>query len=688
MGHVEGCDEMAQNRPGGGQARRVGRLRRSVTLAAVAAAGASLLTLGAPTTASANQPDPPLPPGFVRTFAQEYVPPVCPTVAPPGTIVPAGVDVRVACETAETMAPTPEAAAAIRYAFGNLGARYSQSDRYAMNPPKFDCTSLISRAYDAAGAWIIRGDNTFRWGAGGVFGWTGSYLPQYYEGSNLTRVASFSQLQPGDVIIEFNGSTPAGSVGDGGHAQLYLGNGLVIQSGGEHPESVVNVDRHTNEFDNAWYFRWNAAGATDPVARKWPWVANLLGRQLGPVEPAGPAAQVSRHERGFLFRSPLVGIHEVHGDIARRYAMIGREAHPLGLPNSDERAAAIPGVRVSYFQRGAIYWTPATGPVEVYGSIAGRYRAIGSETSRLRLPLTAERPGSAPGSRVQQFQGGRMYWSAASGAYEVQGSILLSYSLLGGESSFLGLPITPELDGPVPGSRVSYFQHGAIYWSPRTGPIATRGEIGGRYHRDRLGRLIGLPTAYEVAAAVPGASKQQFQNGRMYSSAATGTYEVRGSIEALHGALGAEAGILGLPASDELNGPIPWSRVSYFERGAIYWSPWTGAVVTRGAIGDAYRIRGLSPALGLPVAPEKDAAVPGSRVQGFQKGRIYWSPATGAQPVYGSILMRYSALGAETSALGLPVRGEYPTPQGRAVDFEGGRIAWDARTGAVTVTVS
>lgn len=682
MQDVVGCDAgIAEGRAGVGDRRW---WRRAAALT-VATCGAGLLAVVVPKSAAANQPDPPLPPGTVRTLAPEWVPPSCPTTAPAGTIVPVGVDVRVACETAETTAPTPQAAAAIRYAFGQLGAAYSQSNRYSEDPPKFDCTSLISRAYSAAGAMITRGDSSTPWGLGGGFGWTGAYMPQNYEGSNLTRVESYWQLLPGDVIIEFDGSSPAGSVGDGGHAQLYLGNGLVIQSGGEHPQSVVNVDRQTNEFDNAWYFRWNAAGSTDPVARKWPWVAGLLGRQLAPVEPAGPWATVSRHERGFLFRSALTGIHEVHGAIAARYVAIGREASALGLPTSDERGSALPGVRASYFQGGAIYLSSATGPVEVYGSIGGRYRAMGAETSRLRLPSGPEVSGAAPGTRVQAFQGGRIYFSRSTGALEVYGSILVTYQMLGAERSDLGLPITPEVAGPVPGSRVQFFQHAAIYWSARTGTVVTRGEIGARYYRQALGRVLGLPSAPEVAAAVPGGRVQSFERGRIYSSAQTGTYEVRGAIAAHYLAAGGERGRLGLPVTGELNGPITWSRVSHFAGGSIYWSPWTGAVVTRGAISEAYRRPGMAAAVGLPIAPEVAAAVPGARVQGFQRGRIYASSTKGAHAVYGGILARYKAMGAEASVLGLPITDEYSTGTGRASDFEGGRLTWNMRTGAVTV---
>jgi hypothetical protein len=52
---------------------------------------------------------------------------------------------------------------------------------------------------------------------------------------------------------------------------------------------------------------------------------------------------------------------------------------------------------------------------------------------------------------------------------QVIGEIARRYNELGGEKSWLGLPTTDELDF-FGGGRVSFFQNGAIYWWPDTGP--------------------------------------------------------------------------------------------------------------------------------------------------------------------------------------------------------------------------
>lgn len=172
---------------------------------------------------------------------------------------------------------------------------------------------------------------------------------------------------------------------------------------------------------------------------------------------------------GRIYWSQATGAHEVYGAILWRYAVLGAEASPLRLPTGGERAAAVPGARVSDFQAGRILWSPATGAQEVYGAIFFRHLQLGGEAGVMGLPTTGERPGAVPGSRWNGFQGGRIYWSPTTGVHEVRGAILLRYLAMGAEASPLGLPISGEEAAPSPGWRISNFEHGAIYWSPSIG---------------------------------------------------------------------------------------------------------------------------------------------------------------------------------------------------------------------------
>ncbi len=213
----------------------------------------AVVGLSAAQPAAANYPIPPAGSASIKSLLNEVAPSQCPRWAPSGSLR-AGGDVYSLCSQATAAATSREAAGAIRYAFRYLGAAYSQLRRDSVNPPVFDCSSMVGRAYRAAGAKITNN----RTGSSSSFypllGWTGAYVPSTYAGTNLVRVAR-SELRAGDIIIQFDGRDPSLSAGNAGHAQLYLGNGRVIQSGGGHP-SNLNVAWFGNySFSNAWYFR-------------------------------------------------------------------------------------------------------------------------------------------------------------------------------------------------------------------------------------------------------------------------------------------------------------------------------------------------------------------------------------------------------------------------------------------------
>ncbi len=68
--------------------------------------------------------------------------------------------------------------------------------------------------------------------------------------------------------------------------------------------------------------------------------------------------------------------------------------------------------------------------------------------------------------------------------------------------------------------------------------------------------------------------------------------------------------------------------------------------------------------LGNPTGQYSTAPDGRGRFQYFQNGAIYWSPETGAHAIYGAILSKWANLGWETSALGYPATDELGTPDG------------------------
>lgn len=143
---------------------------------------------------------------------------------------------------------------------------------------------------------------------------------------------------------------------------------------------------------------------------------------------------------------------------------------------------------------------------------------------------------------------------------------------------------------------------------------------------------------------------------------------------------------LGPAASDEVPGRQDGSRKSAFRNGAIYWSPATGAQPVLGRMYLDFELlgEGNSP-IGLPVAPSE--AAPGGRCQRFQRGRMYLRDgASNAFEVHGDILGKFEATGG-VAKWGFPVSHESDVMAGgrsigRVSQFEGCTIYWSPATGA------
>ena len=92
---------------------------------------------------------------------------------------------------------------------------------------------------------------------------------------------------------------------------------------------------------------------------------------------------------------------------------------------------------------------------------------------------------------------------------------------------------------------------------------------------------------------------------------------------------------------------------------------------------------GMNSMLGAPTSPE--ASGNGSaRYVTFDKGAVYWSPQSGAEPVTGAIYKAWGSLGFERGALGLPTSSEIQEPQWIVQNFQHGTLNFDREKGTVT----
>ncbi|BBC65140.1 hypothetical protein MMRN_20360 [Mycobacterium marinum] len=109
------------------------------------------------------------------------------------------------------------------------------------------------------------------------------------------------------------------------------------------------------------------------------------------------------------------------------------------------------------------------------------WRAAGGATGPLGARKGAQYPIGGDGI-AQDFEGGKVFFSPATGANAVEGEILAKYESLGGPvSSDLGFPTANESDGGIePASRVAAFSAAdkpVIFWTPDHGAFVVRGAM-------------------------------------------------------------------------------------------------------------------------------------------------------------------------------------------------------------------
>lgn len=97
----------------------------------------------------------------------------------------------------------------------------------------------------------------------------------------------------------------------------------------------------------------------------------------------------------------------------------------------------------------------------------------------------------------QNFSGGSIFWSEATGAHVIYGAVNAKYAEEGGPTGSLGFPTGDETAGPFkPTSRMAPFAAAdkpVIYWTPSDGAWVVRGPFSAAV--GKLGTELGAPTA-------------------------------------------------------------------------------------------------------------------------------------------------------------------------------------------------
>jgi uncharacterized protein with LGFP repeats len=302
----------------------------------------------------------------------------------------------------------------------------------------------------------------------------------------------------------------------------------------------------------------------------------------------------------------------------------------------------------------------------------------------------------------QKFAGGKIFFTPAAGAHVMQGAILEKYESLGGPAdSDLGFPTIDEGAGRAPDSRNTTFSaadNPVIFWTPDTGARVVRGAINAAW--DKLGGSGG-------ALAVPAEDEtwggdvvtQKFTGGELSWNRQTKAFttvppdlagqldglaipeDATSAINAARRAAGGAMGPLGAKQGPQYAIGADGAGQD-FAGGKIFYSPATGANVVTGQVLAKYeKVGGPSGDLGFPSSSEADGGLaPASRVTAFaapDKPVIFWTPDYGAVVVRSAMNAAWAKLGGATGPLGAPTADQ--TESGNVVTqkFSGGEISWD-----------
>jgi uncharacterized protein with LGFP repeats len=305
---------------------------------------------------------------------------------------------------------------------------------------------------------------------------------------------------------------------------------------------------------------------------------------------------------------------------------------------------------------------------------------------------------------AQDFVHGKMFFTPATGPRSMMGAILDKYEALGGPvASDLGFPTINEARGLAgPDSRVSTFSASdkpLIYWTADHGAFVVRGAINAAW--DKLGSsggALGVPVSDETYDGE--VATQAFSTGRVSWNRLTKTFttvppdlanqltdlqvpiDPTAAINMAWRASGGPSGPLGAAQGDQY--PVGGDGLGQnFAGGKVFFSPATGANAVESDILAKYESLGGpgGSTLGFPIANEADGGLkPASRVSAFaanDKPVIFWTPDHGAFVVRGAIKAAWDKLGGPTGQLGVPVGDQTVNKDVTTQKFTGGQIAWN-----------
>jgi uncharacterized protein with LGFP repeats len=313
------------------------------------------------------------------------------------------------------------------------------------------------------------------------------------------------------------------------------------------------------------------------------------------------------------------------------------------------------------------------------------------------------------------FDGGKMFYTTDTGAKFLYGPILDKYESVGGPvGSDLGFPTINEVPGLAgPDSRVATFSAAdkpVIFWTPDHGAFVVRGALNAAW--DKLGSSGGVLGAPVGDATYDGdVTSQKFTGGEISWNRKTKDFttnpaalgdQLKGLQVAVDPAAAINmawraAGGAGGPLGAKQGGtyPIGGDGVAQnFAGGKVFFSPATGANALESDVLAKYESLGgpVGSDLGFPTANESDGGIaPSSRIATFSaadKPVIFWTPDHGAFVVRGAMKAAWDKLRGPAGKLGAPVGDQAVDGDVVSQQFTGGKISWNRAKNTFTTDPS
>ncbi|OBH42597.1 LGFP repeat-containing protein [Mycobacterium mantenii] len=326
----------------------------------------------------------------------------------------------------------------------------------------------------------------------------------------------------------------------------------------------------------------------------------------------------------------------------------GGDTSPLGARKGDVYPVG-DGFALD-FDGGKMFFTPATGAKFAYGPVLDKYESLGGPAgSDLGFPAINEVPGlSGPDSRVITFSASDkpvIFWTPEHGPHVVRGALNTAWDKLGSSGGVLGVPVGDETySGEVSSQK---FSGGQVSWNRQTKQFTTEPP-------GLADQLKGLQVAIDPTAAINTAWR----------------------------AAGGPTGPLGAKQGGQY--PVGGDGIAQnFAGGKVFFTPATGANAVESDILAKYESLGgpIGSDLGFPTTNETDGGIgPSSRICTFSaadKPVIFWTSDHGAFVVRGAMRAAWDKLRAPAGKLGAPVGDQAVNGDVISQQFTGGKISWN-----------